>query len=146
MKDTRQSTSRQYTIYIIEIMPRWHYLVAPDLPPGKRCFYVGQTSHNVSERYREHLTGKSKPGRRKKATVRALKPIFKSKDGEPLERKVDVTLRRNMMAAYPTTTDQEEANDLEAKAVEDLRLEGHCVYPEGLGETDFAAYREATAP
>jgi len=135
-----------YTIYIIEIMPRWHHLVAPDLPPGKRCFYVGQTSHDVAERYREHLTGKSKPGRRKKATVRALKPIFKAKGGAPLQRNVDVTLRRTMMAAYPTTTDQDEANDLEAKAVEDLRLEGHCVYPVGLGETDFAAYREATAP
>ena len=139
MSEHRTGKGPTYTIYIIEIMPLWHHLAAPDLPAGKRCFYVGQTSHDVSVRYREHLTGKSTGGRSKKATVKALRRIFKAKDGGPLQRNVDLTLRRTMMAAYPQVADSVAADSLEAKAVDDLRELGHPVYPDGFGLLDSNA-------
>ena len=142
MSEHRTDTGPTYTIYVIEIMPLWHELVAPDLPEGKRCFYVGQTSHDVSVRYREHLTGTSAGGRKPKTTVRALKPIFKAKGSVPLQRNHDVTLRRTMMADYPQLTELSEAEALESKVVDDLRALGHCVYPKKLGSIEFQAYKQ----
>jgi hypothetical protein len=49
-----------WNVYIIEIMPKWYSLVAEGLPSGKCCFYVGQTSKDISERYKEHRTGRSR--------------------------------------------------------------------------------------
>lgn len=136
------TTQRQHTIYVIEILPIWHALVAPDLPDGARCFYVGQTAHDVAERYREHRTGQARFGRRSKKTVNALNPIFKAKNGEALVNRRDIALRRTIMKRYPKVTDPDAANKLESQVVDQLRGEGNCVYPKGLGDIPFDEYRD----
>lgn len=66
-----------------------------------------------------------------------------SQYGEPLLPKVDVKLRRRMSEAYPGVDTQVESEALEAVVIDELRGEGHAVYPKGPGAVDFDDYRSA---
>jgi hypothetical protein len=46
---------------------------------------------------------------------------------------VDVHLRRTLSDRYPTVDTNEEALELEGMAIDDLRAEGHCVFPKWAG-------------
>lgn len=128
----------RYRVYIIEVMPPWHELVAPTIAPGKRCFYVGQTGKDVSERYREHRVGVS-PGRRAKRPAEVFRKIRLAKGGADLVNKVDVKVRRTMFEGYPEMPTVAEAEALEASVVDALRADGHVVYPRGIGQIPFKA-------
>lgn len=132
-------------VYIIEIMPKWYDLVAPGLPSGKRCFYVGETGKDVSERFREHRTGGVKHGRRKKARARVFSRMANSNEGQALKKKEDLKLRRERMRSLPKQPDRESAEALEAATIDQLRREGHCVYPKGVGTVPFEEYRGPSA-
>jgi hypothetical protein len=126
----------RYRIYIIEVMPRWYPTVAPNVRPGKCCFYVGQTGKDVAERYREHRRG-PRWDRRPKRPVEVFRKIRAAKGGADLVNKDDLKLRRTMFEPYPVLSTQAEAEKREAEIVDQLRLEGHVVYPRGLGKLPF---------
>jgi len=140
MKKAAENSIEGRRIYIIEIMPKWHSLVAPDLPEGKRCFYVGETGKPIKERYWEHRTGNVKPGRRSKRTAVFTK-MRNSQDGEPLLPKIDVKLRRRMSEAFPSVETQDDSEALEAVVIDGLRRDGHAVHPKGPGDIDFEDYK-----
>ena len=130
--------TRGYRVYIIDVMPRWYHLVAPGIAPGKKCFYVGQTGKDVSERYREHRVG-VRYGRRAKRPVEVFRKIRAAKDGADLINKVDVKLRRTMVEQFAEMPSVDEVGVLEASLVDELRAAGHVVYPRGLGQIPFKA-------
>ncbi len=136
--DTPEDASQlPFSVYVIEIMPKWHREVAPNLPSGRRCFYVGQTGRSVKERFREHLTGETKAGRRPKRPARVFAKLQRANSGERLRNREDISLRRTIMARYEPQPDVPSAEKLEEQVVDDLRREGHCVYPKGLGTVPF---------
>ncbi len=141
--DEEQAESREgRRVYIIEIMEKWHDLVAPGLPDNKRCYYVGETGKDVSERFYEHKSDRTKPGRRPKRRARVFDKIGKENGGRTLRKNIDVVLRRGMMQAYDPQPDVHLAEALEASVVDELRRQGHCVYPRGVGTTPFDSYRD----
>lgn len=142
MKRAAENSTEGRRIYIIEIMPRWYSLVAPDLPEGKRCFYVGETGKSIKERYWEHRTGKVKPGRRDKRTAVFAK-MRNSQAGDELLRKTDVKLRRRLSEGYPSVETTAESEALEALVIDELRGDGHAVHPKGPGTIDFDDYRSS---
>lgn len=135
-------------VYIIEIMPKWYELVAPELPDGRRCYYVGETAKELGERYREHLTGKSLAGRKPKRT-QVFTRMRKEQGGGSLKKKVDLKLRRTMSDAYrpvrskKAKTLNRKAKELESRVIDELRRQGHAVYPKGKesGSIPFQAHR-----
>lgn len=129
-------------IYLIEIMPNWHLLVAPDLPDGKQCFYVGETGKDLTERYWEHHPGLAKKGRRKKRTAVFTK-MRNSQDGDELLKNHDVKLRRTRSKKYPVVATTKESVPLEAQVIDQLRRRGHAFNPEKPGEIDFKSYKTA---
>lgn len=128
-------------VYVIEIQPPWYELVAPGLPVGRRCFYVGETGKDIAERYREHRTGEVLHGRRPKSPAQVFAKMRGAQSGAALRRRVDVVLRRTMSDRYPPAATPEEAGALEAQVVDELRRAGHAVYPKGVGSAPFEAYR-----
>jgi hypothetical protein len=130
----------EYNVYIIEIMPRWHNLVAPGLSDGKKCFYVGETSILVAERYSEHRTGRV-PARRSMVKPGKVFNRLRKETGKSLRRKRDVRLRRSLMREYRSQLDGEAAKALEWEVVDELRSQGHCVHPKGVGDIPFKSYR-----
>lgn len=145
MASSKQEHDGLYRVYIVEIASRWHDLVAPGLPDGKRCFYVGETGRTVEERYREHRTGTVLSGRKAKRSAGVFAKLLAENNGEPLQRKRDVDLRRTLMARYQPQPTSDESQELERQVIDDLRSEGHCVYPKDRlrpHKFDFKAYRE----
>ncbi len=131
-----------YRVYIIEISDKWHDLVAPGLPVGRRCYYVGETGKDVGERFKEHKTGRSKPGRREKRRAKVFARMDRENGGETLLKNEDVVLRRGMMKDYEPQPDKSGAEALEGSVVDELREQGHCVYPRGAGTIPFESYRD----
>ena len=129
-----------YNIYIIEIMSRWHSLVAPGLTEGKKCFYVGETKISVADRYREHRTGRVPAGRSMIKPAKVFNRLRKE-TGKSLRRKRDVRLRRSRMSEYRPQPNSEAAKALEWEVVDELRSQGHCVHPKGVGDIPFKSYR-----
>lgn len=119
-----------YRVYIIEIMPKWFGIVAPGIRTGQRCFYVGETGRNIEERYREHRTGESLPGRRPKRPATVFGRMRKRQDGRPLLNKLDLKLRLTLSDKYLEVASQVEAQELEGNAIDDLRKQGHSGLPE----------------
>lgn len=137
-------------VYILEITEKWHPLVAPGLAAGKRCFYVGETGHDPRERFKEHLTGKSTPGRKAKRPAKVIAKMRKHQGGTSLRRNDDLMFREVRARPYNKkpmiTNGQSEAE--ERRAVLALRKAGHAVYPTGVGADvhafgDYAATDEA---
>jgi hypothetical protein len=127
---------------VIEIMPRWHELVAPELPSRKRCFYVGETARSVAERYWEHRTGWALPGRAEKARARVFSKMAQARPRGDLLNGEDVRLQRRMTLDLSPQPDRAAARSLEAVVVDRLRGLGHCVYPEGVGTIPFRDYAD----
>lgn len=126
---------------MIEILPRWYDVGAPGLPAGRRCYYVGETGKELTERYREHRTGEVLHGRRSKSPAQVFARMRKAQGGHALRRRVDVVLRRTMSDRYLPVATQEEAEALESQVVDELRVAGHAVYPKRVGSVPFEAYR-----
>ena len=122
-------------------MPRWHSLVAPGLSDTKRCFYVGETSVSIAERYREHKTGRTTDERAIVRPAAVFRRIRKEAGGESLRKERDVALRRSLMRNYEPQPDAEASRSLESSAVDELRSHGHCVYPRNVGRIPFKSYR-----
>jgi hypothetical protein len=140
--DELHETLDGYRVYIIEIMPKWYELIAPGLPDEKCCYYVGETGRDVGERFKEHKTGRARPGRREKRRAKVFAKMDRENGGETLLKSEDVILRRGMMKAYEPQPDKSQAEALEASVVDELREEGHCVYPRGVGTIPFDFYRD----
>lgn len=134
---------RDCQVYVIEIMDRWHYLVAPGLPPGKRCYYVGQTSKDLTVRYKEHRSGRPWALGARPQSAKVFKKIRRKNGGVILRRNVDTILRRSMTEHLGRMT-QEESERIEEAFVLKLRLDGHAVYPERVGRhlVPFKSYQE----
>lgn len=119
-----------YHLYVIEITERWYSTVARDIQPGKRCYYVGETTKDPRERLFEHLTGHN--SRNPERTMRSgvFARMRGSKPGA-LQCKVDAILRKELAAPYndPPLMSRDESEAAEARAIADLRAEGHFVYP-----------------
>lgn len=123
-------------VYIIEIASKWYPVVAPNIAAGARCFYVGETGRDVAERFKEHRLG-AIPSRKKKRAARVFARIRVANEEQPLKRGEDVTLRRRMFDDLDPVATHEEADALEAQVIDDLRSEGHVVYPERFGSVPF---------
>jgi hypothetical protein len=130
-----------YNVYIIEIMPRWHSLVAPGLSDGKKCFYVGETSVAVAQRFKEHKTGRTTKERAIMKSGAVFRRIRNQSGGESLRRRRDVVLRASLTRKYPSQPDGEASRALEWEVVDELRGQGHCVYPPKVGGIPFKSYR-----
>lgn len=128
-----------HSVYVIEIMPRWHDLVAPGLPKGKRCFYVGQTGKSLTERFWEHRTGRRKDPSKGDASAKVFRRMRRYQGGSTLSRIHDVRLRRTLMDQVGPL-DADASLELESATVDFLRDAGHCVYPKNVGFTQFEAY------
>lgn len=147
-KTQRKPPLRERNVYVIEVMPQWHHLVAPNLPDGKTCFYVGETGRDIRERFREHLTGETKPGRKKKASVQPFKNMLARNGQVPLRRNQDMKLREQMTGDRGSVRRRkpgklaEAAKNLERDFVLELRREGHAVYPKRVGKDQipFSSY------
>jgi len=147
---SRKSPKTQRRVYVIEIMPQWYDLVAPGLPSGKKCFYVGETGKDLGERFREHRTGKSLAGKKQKRT-RVFTRMRKSKGEQDLKNKVDLKLRRRMSEQHRPVRSAKarvlkaKADALEKLVIDELRLQGHAVYPKGpgTGSLPFGSYLDA---
>lgn len=130
-----------WEIYVIEIMPQWYPLVAEGLPPGKRCYYVGQTSKSCSARYKEHRTGRSDGDPRFNRPGKVFTTMRNAQEGRTLRRNFDTTLRRTMTEGYELLKTEQDAIDQENWLNDKLRREGHAVYPVGDGTLPFESYR-----
>lgn len=126
--------------YVIEITSKWYPLVAPGLKPGRRCYYVGETGKDIDERLREHLTGEALHGRRPKSPTRVFGLMRRDQENKPLVKNKDVYLRRTISDPYGVVTGLDAATELEARIIDELRNEGHAVYPEGFGSRDFRSF------
>ena len=138
MKKAAENSIEGRRVYIIEIMPKWHSLVAPDLPEGKRCFYVGETGKDVEERYLEHRTGEVAPGRREKRRTKVLSRIARQKGSAELEDGGDIRLMRSTAGQYPAASTVEDSEALEARVIDIYRRKGHVVYPDTAGNEPFS--------
>jgi hypothetical protein len=134
--------TQTWRVYVIEIMPRWHELVAPGLPSGKRCFYAGETARSVAERYWEHRTGWALPGRAQKTRARVFSKMAQARPRGHLVNGADLRLQRRMTRDLSPQPNRAAAVALEADVVDRLRSLGHCVYPEGVGTIPFRDYAE----
>lgn len=130
-----------YRVYVIEIMAKWFDIVAPNLPAGRRCYYVGETGKTLGERYREHRTPKTVAGRREKRAAAVFAMMRKHQGERPLKRTVDVKLRRTISDLYREVATREESEALEQQVIDYLRSEGHAVFPKGPGLIPFGNYR-----
>ena len=145
MKKAAENSSEGRRIYIIEIMPRWHSLVAPDLHEGKRCFYVGETGKDIEERYLEHRSGEVEPGRREKRRTKVLARISREKGEKELIDGVDIRLLRSLGGRYPSVMTTEQSVELESVVIDEFRGKGHVVYPDTAGAVPFDKHRFALA-
>lgn len=143
MKKAAENSIEGRRIYIIEIMPRWHSLVASDLPEGKRCFYVGETGRDVEERYLEHRTGEVAPGRKAKRRTRVLARIAREKGQAELVDGVDIRLLRSLGGRYRPVRTTDESVQLESDVIDEFRGKGHVVYPDTAGTVPFDGKRLA---
>ena len=134
---------RDCQVYVIEIMDRWYYLVAPGLPPGKRCFYVGQTGKDLTVRYKEHRSGRPRTAGARPQSATVFKKIRKETGGEILRKRIDTVLRRSMTEGIGwMSTDESEM--IEEGIVLKLRRDGHAVYPKKVAKDllPFESYRD----
>ena len=131
-------------VYVIEIMAQWYPLVAEGLPNGKRCFYVGQTSKDIGERFGEHRTGKPSGRGGFDRSGRVFRKMRNAQRDAPLLRNVDLKLRRTLTSRYEPLETQDVAIELENRLTDELRAQGHAVYPKnnGGGGTPFDSYRD----
>jgi hypothetical protein len=129
-------------IYVIEICPKWYGLVAEGLPEGRRCLYVGETGKPVAARFRDHLTGRTDRDDDRDLSGRVFRRMRSDQSGGSLRRGVDASLRFDLFDRIEPVSDQEAASVLEAGVIDELRRQGHCVYPEGAGEVSFDCFRE----
>ena len=125
-----------YRVYIIEVAAKWIPDVAPQASPGQRCFYVGETGKSLSERFAEHRTGRVKPGRRQRRKKVWLTDKLRELKGGALDRS-DVSLRRTMSDRYPEVATRTESEHLESRVIDDLRRDGHIVFPRKGGTVPF---------
>lgn len=118
-------------LYIIEVQPKWHPLVAPNLTRGKSCFYVGETGRPIEERYQQHLQGVNSHAR-SSSSVRSVDPfkrISKQMKGADLVDGVDIVLRSELTAQYQSRTSEAASELAEAALIDRLRRRGHIAYP-----------------
>lgn len=122
---------RGRVLYIIEIQPKWHPLVAPNLTRGKSCFYVGETGKKIEERYAQHLQGVSSHARSSSVVGAAdpFKSISKQMQGADLVDGVDILLRPELTARYRPRPDVESSELAEAALIDRLRRRGNVAYP-----------------
>ena len=120
----------RFQVYVIEIGTQWCDVVAPGLPEGKRCFYVGQTGERLTDRYKEHRTGRPFKKGRLIQPGKVFKRIREENGGETLRRNVDTFLLRSMTREYGTMS-KAESEQLEEALIVYLRQNGHAVYPDG---------------
>lgn len=133
---------RDCQVYVIEIMERWYDLVAPGLPPGKRCYYVGQTSKDLTVRYKEHRSGRPwRPGAQPQSAG-VFKRIRGNTGGKILRKNVDTILRRSMTEDFGFITERD-SKTIEKALVLRLREDGHAVYPKKVAKDliPFDSYR-----
>lgn len=131
------STEAQgYSVYIIEIVPRWYDLVAPPDRPWEALLL-----RRPDRQGRVGALPRAPDGRETRETSeagrRGLPKIREAKNGVDLTNKVDVKLRRTMFEDYHGIPSAQEAEMLEASVVDELRVAGHVVYPRGLGQIPF---------
>jgi hypothetical protein len=118
-------------LYVIEIQPKWHPLVAPNLSAGKSCFYVGETSQEIEERYAQHLQGVNSHAK-SSSVVRSVDPfksISKQLQGADLVDGIDILLRPERTARYRPRPDVESSERAEAALIDRLRRRGNVAYP-----------------
>lgn len=134
---------RTWRVYVIEITPKWYSLVAEGLPTGKRCYYVGQTSKTLTQRYREHRTGRPSEPKEKgfNPSGRVFRKMRRNQGGSTLRRNDDTILRRSMTQQYEPVATEDEAKALENSLNDELREQGHTVYPKNDGSVPFENYR-----
>lgn len=147
-KKGKKAPGSPRTVYVVEIMPKWHEMVAPELPPGKSCFYVGETGKDdPRKRFQEHLTGESLPGERTKKPVRPIGRLLEANEGRPLIEGEDLTLRIDLAERFNKQPwlGKDAAQRAERRAVISLRRGGHAVYPKKLGseKIKFSSYKQA---
>ena len=122
------------TVYVLEITPKWHKQLDRKPRPGKSVLYVGETGRELRERLDEHLTGKVRPGRKAKASVRPIGRMLRENKGHQLIEGVDLVVREDLAAPFNrqpllTSTDNRRAERLAAR---ELRKQGHVVYSNGI--------------
>jgi hypothetical protein len=140
MKRSKSSTGRPKravpngVVYVIEIAPKWHGQISREPRRGKAVLYVGETGRALRERLDEHLTGKSLPGRKKKASVRPIGRMLHTNGGMPLIEGVDLIVRHDLAAPFNTVPLVSSADNhrAERRAAKELRKQGHIVYSNGL--------------
>ena len=118
---------------MIEIASKWHPALADGLTEGRSCFYVGETGKPVSFQFQDHLTGRTRDGPGKNISGVVFRRMRKLQGGVILERGVDATLRFDLIDVIEPVADRDQAEALESRVIDELRTEGHCVYPEGAG-------------
>lgn len=133
-------------VYIIEIMEKWYPEVAPDLPEGKRCFYVGETGKEPGVRFKEHRSRRSIGGN-PPSSGKIFKKMRRIRGLELLARNGDVRLRRKMAGKYRSVSSKKakvlkgKAKKLEGQVIDELRAQGHAVHPKQDGTIPFEKYR-----
>jgi hypothetical protein len=136
-----------YRVYILEAAPE----LAQQLPKirlfiqsGQRCFYVGETGKPVRDRIAEHRTGKPHGAGAKKVKKCQLSDGLRRLVGRPLTAE-ELAYRKKASSRYPAVATRDEVLGLEKQAVDDLRAQGHIVYPEG-GGTGAYPFKQEAAP
>lgn len=130
-----QEHDGQYRVYILEVAPQ----LARQLPklrsfiqPGQRCFYVGETGKPVKDRIAEHRTGEPHGAGAKKVKKCVLSDSLRRLVGRRLTAE-ELAYRRKVSNRYPPVESRDAVLELERQAIDDLRAEGHIVYPESGG-------------
>jgi hypothetical protein len=131
MSKASPTPRRGRVLYIIEIQPKWHPLVAPNLAAGKSCFYVGETGKKIEKRYEQHLQGISSHAKSSSivTSVDPFKSISKQMQGSDLVDGVDIVLLPELTADYRPRTSKASSERAEAVLIDCLRRAGNVTYP-----------------
>ncbi len=157
--DLRRPDQGYRLLYVIRFHPRWWSVVAPRLESGERspdlqCFYVGETSRAVEERFEQHLRGvktrsrllaeATKLGTRGPVKLsQPMKRVSNAKHGADLIAGDDIELVPRLYEKRPQVP-AEDADVAEGELIDELRSKGHVTWPKGQVEDQGRVFRVIT--
>lgn len=120
-------------VYVIELDPAVSWEVKrfrernPDMEPGGRCYYVGQSAHEPDCRYRQHKLCHGKNVRFDCICEAGTRPVSRNVSNRYV-RKYGMWLKRRLFERHNPVRTRKRAEALEAKLARGLQSQGHGVW------------------